>query len=499
MANRHPFVPVVAGLLLIMGLGTANLAAQTRDFDFDPAGKPVQVGGAGLGQPAPEDPKPTPEPKTEPRKGKDDEGKGGERKEGEGKQAKEKDGEGIRMPSMPSFSSILPYLLGIALIVGVIILIVVLRSRRTTTPPPSRPHTPPPAPHAPALGSHAPGPGSPGGPRPVISPAARHAGSGAPGGGPVRPPVAPDPAPAPPPPPPPPPVAPIIALVALLLGAQAMRAADYTVFPSAIPVGGTVNAIVTGPNANTLTGCGVALPDSGCSLSHVVSPTQVMVRLAAGPNAMGTDPHPVRGTLRLTFGAASVNLPNAVVVGKSEQIGVAMISPHANPAPVVPPPTVINRTTVQYRTDPATKREVAALRAEVTSLRSSMTTPPSPAPTPTTPAPAAPVSAASAAPAPVASAAGGNVQLAQMQQTMLQIQSKLESTDRRIDGLVGQVAGMGKTVEAVNANNERLVKGLGVVGGYTALALRKKDQRCALVRDLQVAGVSVVNPPANCK
>mgnify|MGYP001577675701 CR=1 FL=1 len=340
----------ICALALIASSTTAF--SQTRDYDFDKDGKPVQVGGPGFTQqpqaaptplpaPKPDEVKPgssSPTPKAEPDKG--EAKKGGE----------EKKSEEATTPSPAAriggaIRSAFPWILGAVGFIGVVILVVVfLRSRRQATPPPPRPHAPPPPP---APGPHA-------APRPVVSPAHRPPPAS---GVPVRPPVAATPppsgpaAPAPPatpapaPPATPPVVAPIVALLfAVLFAAQAAYSqAQYTVFPSAIPVGGSINAIVTGPNANTLTGCGVALPDSGCSFSHVVSATQVMVRLTAGPNAMGTNPHPVRGTLRLVFGGTTtVNLPNAVVVGKSEQIGTAMISPHVNPAPApAPRPTYI--------------------------------------------------------------------------------------------------------------------------------------------------------------
>ncbi len=286
----------------------------------------------------------------------------------------------------------------------------------------------------------------------------------------------------------------MVALLALLLTGQMVKAADYTVFPSAVPVGGSVNAIVSGSNAASLTGCAVSLPEVGCSLVHTVSVSQMMVRLTAGANALGGRTEPIRGSLRLTFGSSSQILSNAVAVGTPEQVGVAMLAPHANPPAAAPKPQVIYRTTQVVRPDPA----LIARVGELERWRTAVTTPPPPpppAPVVVVPAPAPPTPVATPAPqtpptpAPVASA-----EFVAIRQQLGVMQTSIDSQGRRIDGLVGQVGNLQGSVTAVDANQRKLVDGVSLVAGQTAKNTRNKGDRCGFIADLQAKGFTVQNP-----
>lgn len=569
-------------VLIASSVLAVSLTAQTRDYDFDKDGKPVQVGGPGYGQTAsaPADAKPAPPADDK----KADEAKPAPPAQPAEVSKKEEKRKDEAPASTFNPTSLAPYLWGILLVMGIVMLVVVFARRRGKTSRPAGGHasggpsgasappagggsTPPPASHTPspgtarpvmspaaaaaarasmtssatvpAGGSHAAPPATP---PPAVPAAGGHTPPPAPSAHPAVPPVTPPAAPAPATPPVTPaasaaPAAPVrsrriihpMIAILVLCGASMLRATDaYTVFPSAIPAGGSINAVVTGSNANTLTGCAVALPEAACSFVSVISPTQAMIKLSAGSNALGGRTEPIRGTLRLVFGSSAINLPNSVAVGTPEQVGVAMLAPHANPAMsdttartqasqalatarsanagnravlarIAQLEAKLNATPVSpVSTQTDEQRNAVMVVAMVEALRKVGLIPTSssvtgPVPPPQVVTASAPASTTATASVP----AGGNTQMAEVLQKLGKIESAQNSQDKRIDGLVNQVSGLNSSVTSAN---ETMVKGVGVIAGYTAKALRKKGDRCAMLADLRDIGFKVDNPQvAGCK
>jgi len=341
--NALAYLFICAGF----ALASINCFAQTQTFDFGPDGKPVQTGGPGFGQDQSkqvDSEKETPDQPKADKKGK-----------GAGKEAEKQ--EDSSSSTLYAFLKIF----GAVVVAAVIIVLAVVAFRRRNreeeddeAPDADRRHTSSPR-------ADAPRPAAP--PRQSPAAAAARAAEATPA------PAAPS-APAPAPAPAPASASPSgggspsassathigLAIAAALFASQVVRAADYTLFPSAVPVSGSVNAIVTGPNVANLTGCSVALPDTGCAPLHLISPTQRMVRLTAGPNALGGQNHPREGNLRLSFnGSSPVDVVLSVATGTSEQIGVAMLSQHVTPsAPPAPAPV-----------DQTVRRNINAVRTEV--------------------------------------------------------------------------------------------------------------------------------------